>query len=310
MTTGDLTVETILHNASAAEPVPTVFQPDAAPDVYAASGVGDCMVPLIPGNATLAFDKRQSVGPGDVVHLWFTPEHARRLGIAGWVKRLRSPLPPAGHIGLIEVEMLNPYRVLTLRSTEVMAVHKCIGIARSTGSGLAAITSRIDSSEPAVLELCEPSVTERSNVCGVQIVSDLPPEPIKLKIFAKPPACTIVHAATDNSNAPLIREGEIVVVDHNGKAGWLPRDGGLFLIEYLSPAPSPHYDYERRCREIVQTFRDHKGRWWAGGLRRGVVGNNFYCCDGPYRDEMHLAGKLLGPVIGIVDQPSIDRNWS
>jgi phage repressor protein C with HTH and peptisase S24 domain len=54
----------------AVEQLPAHF--DDAQDVYAALGEGDCMVPLIAANATLAFDKREPVRPGDIVVLWFT----------------------------------------------------------------------------------------------------------------------------------------------------------------------------------------------------------------------------------------------
>jgi len=111
----------------------------------------------------------------------------------------------------------------------------------------------------------------------------------------------IVHAAADDHNAPLIRRGEVVVVDTGGASvtgGWLPTEGGLFLIEYCSP-PYAGERYERRSRSIVQTFTDHEGRWHAGGLRRGSFGGKMVCSDGPYADELILADKLIGKVVGI-----------
>lgn len=119
--------------------------------------------------------------------------------------------------------------------------------------------------------------------------------------MARTPDRFIVHAATDNRNAPLICRGEIVVVDIGGPCvtgGWYPTEGGLFLIEYCSQ-PSACERYTRRSRSIVQTFTDQQGRWWAGSLRRGIQGRELICADGPYSDEIGLADKLIGSVIGL-----------
>lgn len=134
-----------------------------------------------------------------------------------------------------------------------------------------------------------------------------PPEPvagIALELFAdmaRVPDRFIVHASTDNRNAPLICRGEIVVVDTGGPCvtgGWIPTEGGLFLIEYRSP-PTACERYPRHSRSIVQTFTNRKGQWFAGSLRRGMQGNEFICQDGPYKDENALADKLIGKVIGL-----------
>ena len=112
---------------------------------------------------------------------------------------------------------------------------------------------------------------------------------LALELFAdmaRQPDRFIVHASTDNRNAPLICRGEIVVVDTGGPCvtgGWIPTEGGLFLIEYRSP-PTACERYARHSRSIVQTFTDQRGRWWA---------------DGPYADELALADKLIGKVIGL-----------
>src|SRR3546814_1946562 len=111
--------------------------------------------------------------------------------------------------------------------------------------------------------------------------------------------CSSDLLARDNHNAPLIRAGEIVVADQGGPqwGGWLPTEGGLFVIEYRGGLNDyPDQRYPRVSHDIVQTFRDHKGRWWAGGLRKGVVGNAFYAACGPYRDECHLSDQLIGRV--------------
>lgn len=115
------------------------------------------------------------------------------------------------------------------------------------------------------------------------------------------PHSYIVHAVTHDRNAPLIRRGEIVVVDIGGSAvtgGWVPTEGGLFLIEHSSP-PVHGERYARRSRDIVQTFTDDLGRWCAGSSRRGNQGCEFLCADGPYPDEFALADKLIGKIVGL-----------
>lgn len=145
--------------------------------------------------------------------------------------------------------------------------------------------------------------SESKTPAAAQAEHEDAPSPV-LELFedlTKVPARYIVHAASDNSNAPLIRHGEIVVVDTGGACvtgGWYPTEGGLFLIEYCSP-PLSCERYARRSRSIVQTFTDRRGRWWAGSLRRGVQGRAIICADGPYSDENALADKLIGRVIGL-----------
>ena len=139
---------------------------------------------------------------------------------------------------------------------------------------------------------------------ALTIANPTPSSPLALELFAdlaRTPDRFIVHAATDEHNAPLIRRGEVVVVDVGGAhvtGGWYPVEGGLFLIEYCSP-PTGSERYTRRSRRIVQTFTDHRGFWWAGSLRRGVQAREIICADGPYRDEMALADKLIGQVVGL-----------
>lgn len=134
---------------------------------------------------------------------------------------------------------------------------------------------------------------------GAVIVSDLPFAPPSLELFDEVPGWAIVHAAEDNRNAPLICRGEIAVVESNGKPGWLPTDGGMFLIEYVSP-PYGGERYGRRVCSIVQTHRGKHG-WYASGTRRGLKTDGIFCCsDGPYNDECQLADKLIGRVVGLL----------
>lgn len=109
-------------------PPPKFIHPDDMPDRYAITGVGTCMEPLIADGSLVAFDKRQEPQGGDIVALIFTPEAARRRGQPGMIKRLVFALPPAGFDGLIVVEQINPRKTLTIPSTDVLAVHRFIGL--------------------------------------------------------------------------------------------------------------------------------------------------------------------------------------
>lgn len=146
----------------------------------------------------------------------------------------------------------------------------------------------------AVTIMPPPTTFGRSGGIALEVFPDL----------AALPNSYIVHAATDQHNAPLIRRGEVVVVDTGGAfvtGGWYPTEGGLFLIEYCSP-PDACERYARRSRQIVQTFTDGRGRWWAGSLRCGLHRGGLICSDGPYDDELALADKLIGRVVGLYRQ--------
>lgn len=122
------------------------------------------------------------------------------------------------------------------------------------------------------------------------------PQPVALQTFDSVPGWAIVCASDSDRNAPLIRSGEVVVAEPG--RGWMPVDGGLFLIEYVS-APATAYDFEKRHCRIVQTRRG-PGGWYAGGIRQGDVGGTVFVSDGPYPDAVTLAPKLVGRVVGIL----------
>lgn len=263
--------------------------PDEMADIYAASGSGNCMVPLIAGDAMLAFDKREAIAPGDIVVLWFTPAAALRYGFPGWVKRLITPLPPAGMVGLISVEMLNPHRRFVIRSTDVLAVHKCVGEASPSSHGKARLASVGLRGLPSVQSPVESRQTEGP----------------RLELFDEVPPWATIHAARDDSMAPLIRKGEIAVIEGGDRAGWLPQEGELFLIEYSGTATA--YDrFPRRSQSLVVTreCKRSEGAWFAGPLAHKGANGMLYMSDGPYRNADALAHNLIGRVVGIY-RPSI-----
>jgi phage repressor protein C with HTH and peptisase S24 domain len=123
--------------ARVSPPPPKFIHPDGLPDMYALTGVGTCMQPLIQDGACCVFDKREEPQPGDIVGVMFTREAAVRRGQPGVIKRLVMPPPPAGFDGLFIVEQINPPRSYTLPTADVIALHKFVGIAERHGKGTA-----------------------------------------------------------------------------------------------------------------------------------------------------------------------------
>ncbi|AJA10023.1 hypothetical protein SKP52_15725 [Sphingopyxis fribergensis] len=115
------------------------IHPDDMANRYALTGRGNCMAPVITDGALIAFDKRETPEPGDLVGIVFTREAAVRHGMPGIVKRLVSR-PTFGCVAIIVVEQLNPPRSFSIASTDVLAVHKLIGLAVDRGDGKAMIT--------------------------------------------------------------------------------------------------------------------------------------------------------------------------
>jgi len=107
------------------------IHPDDMPDLYALTGVGTCMQPLVSDGACIAFDKRPPVESGDIVGIVFTREAGRRRGLPGLVKRLVAP----DVFGQIVVEQVNPRQRMAIPATDVLAIHKMIGIAETRPDG-------------------------------------------------------------------------------------------------------------------------------------------------------------------------------
>ncbi|QTH21972.1 hypothetical protein HRJ34_00060 [Rhizorhabdus wittichii] len=115
------------------------IHPDDMPDVYALTGVGTCMEPMISDGASVAFSKRKAVTVGDIVGVIFRREAAPHYGAPGMIKRLAEPLPPPGFDAPIFLETLNPIRKVAVRSSDVLAIHAFIGVAQRAGDGRAAL---------------------------------------------------------------------------------------------------------------------------------------------------------------------------
>lgn len=117
---------------------PGFTNPAQIPPVYAARGSGTCMEPLIPHDTLLIFDSSQEAIAGDFVGIWLRPGCVAPGSPQRLFKRLMWLPPadlPADVESFIVAEMLNPPRRLRFRKSDVIAIHRCIGIGETDSSG-------------------------------------------------------------------------------------------------------------------------------------------------------------------------------
>jgi len=123
------------------------LNPDLLPRVYAATGKGDCLEPIYHDGCCLVFDRLAQCLPGDIVAVWLRPEIVMPGSPQQIVKRLVWR-----YGGTVVVEMLNPPRIFTFRSEDVLAMHKCLGEGESDGHGRARVRRSLLA--PEALEAC------------------------------------------------------------------------------------------------------------------------------------------------------------
>lgn len=132
---------------------PSEYDPDTFPEEYASICVGDCLEPVFHHGECLAFSKSAGFGPGDFVSVflerWRDGQVVRYRGVkrlgecAFWPMSFPLRLAPGSEVApLITLEMLNPLSCMMVPATEVVAMHKLIGVARSDGSGKALLDRR------------------------------------------------------------------------------------------------------------------------------------------------------------------------
>jgi hypothetical protein len=117
----------------------TAIDPATLPEQYALSVVGDCMMPTIKGGARAIFSKAEKYGPGDIVVIWFQPEHIKdgdapcalkrlALAIPPWVKSFPYKDHPKSDVQAVVVfEQDNPRKAYSVKCSDVAAIHKFIG---------------------------------------------------------------------------------------------------------------------------------------------------------------------------------------
>ncbi len=126
----------------------TLYDPNELPELYAATGRGTCLEPEFQDGDCVAFSKSVQPKSGDIVSIWFRPGVKPPGEPQQWLKRLLVEPPPgmlfpfaptsgSEFVPVIIVEQLNPPRSFTIRCTDILAIHKCIGKAEPGGNGKA-----------------------------------------------------------------------------------------------------------------------------------------------------------------------------
>ena len=131
-----------LSNAKRRQPTPPDFMDDLSflPDRYAMPVVGDCLAPVISDGAMLLFEKSAPYRVGDLVVLFRRREATPKGKFQAIVKRLVMAPPPwvtfpwrdhpeSDVLALVLVEMLNPHQRVNMLCSDLLGIHKCLGVA-------------------------------------------------------------------------------------------------------------------------------------------------------------------------------------
>jgi hypothetical protein len=140
---------------STTEQGPHELQPADLPDRYASIATGDCLEPIFSDGACLVFSKSEPVEAGDFVGIWLKPEILKEGELQRRVKRLlfgiwpgmTFPFTLSEHDGvepIVVLEMLNPPKMLQVRASHILAMHKVVGEAKTNGDGTAQMIQKVD----------------------------------------------------------------------------------------------------------------------------------------------------------------------
>ena len=115
------------------------IDPDTLPDRYIMGTDGVCMEPDIPNGAKIICAKDEKINAGDLVVFYFRPgrippsEHqaqCKRLvhGIPSFVKLPWRDHPQSDVSPVIVAAMSNPAQRIVYRCSDLLGVHKCLGL--------------------------------------------------------------------------------------------------------------------------------------------------------------------------------------
>lgn len=129
---------------------PLELDPADVPDVYASLCKGDCMDPVYPDGVCLVFSKLEPPKNGDFVGFWLHPNCVDADEPPRRVKRLYMGLPPEFTLPwvpnpgdeaepMLVFEQLNPPKLLSVRASKILAMHKVVGTAIVGDDGMATV---------------------------------------------------------------------------------------------------------------------------------------------------------------------------
>lgn len=130
--------QSLTNNAAPARPVVRIADPTTMPDQYIVKCDGVCMLPNIADGSPVLCDKTQPVKAGDLVVLFFKPEHIPNGEHQAILKRLVLNVPPyvkfpfkehpdSNVHAIVIVEMDNPPKQFGYKCEHLLGIHKCLG---------------------------------------------------------------------------------------------------------------------------------------------------------------------------------------
>lgn len=111
----------------------------------------------------------------------------------------------------------------------------------------------------------------------------------------------IAHKVDDNRDAPMLGDGDIVVVDTSDT---MPVSGGMFLVKWSNGRRSLMETRPRACEVVERDGRsgivmrkDGPNTVW---FFHAIVNGRARMCDGPYELDL-MRSKIVGRLVGVVD---------
>jgi hypothetical protein len=159
-----MAIDTVRAECARAKPYPNdahplELSPEDVPETYASVCRGDCLDPIIKDGACLVFSKTDQPQAGDFVGFWLHPDAVADGELPRRVKRLYMGLPEGWTLPLamhpeseaeplLIFEQVNPPKLLQVRASRVLAMHKVIGEAETQPDGRARMVRHFIGGKP------------------------------------------------------------------------------------------------------------------------------------------------------------------
>lgn len=196
-------------------PAPGLATAPTYPDVYALKPVGDCMAPEINDGDPIVISSSQHPKAGDLVVVHLRPAAAARWGSEAIVKRLchdplisRFPWDPTRSdlIPTIVLDQLNPPRTYRIAATDILALHKVLGVGERRDGAVVAPRAMVEGKLPPgrprdtaqISAVCHPSDVQTGQLAAVPVEDQSPrrtnvgnPANLRTSVAAQSPGCLL-----------------------------------------------------------------------------------------------------------------------
>lgn len=114
-------------------------------------------------------------------------------------------------------------------------------------------------------------------------------------VYDRLPEGCVAYPVTNDDHLPLLRAGEIVIVDPEDRE---PQNGEFFVVDWGGLHSRP---------KVIETYNHKPGRWSAGARHRGWNaaalgwGNIGDFVGDAYLVPEHLSARIKGKVVGILE---------